>query len=75
MANNYQDDAVFQPDNAVIYTAKLTTKWLQDHKIATLNFPAKSPDLNPVENLWGIWARKVYADGRQFEDKNGLVCR
>ena len=31
-----------------------------------------SPDLNPIENLWGIVARDVYAYGRQFSSVDEL---
>ena len=40
--------------------------------ISTLSWPAKSPDQNPVENLWSILARQVYAAGRQYSSKEEL---
>ena len=55
LANNYQNDVIFQQENAVIHIVKLTTKWLQDHNTATLNWPANSPGLNPIKTLWGIY--------------------
>ena len=60
---------IFQQDNAVIHTGKLASKWLQDNFIGTLSWPAKSPDLNPIENLWGILSRKVYDNGKEYDDK------
>lgn len=59
-------EVVFQQDNASVHTAKTTKQWLTDHHIAQLPWPSKSPDLNPMENVWGIIVRRVYADGKQY---------
>ncbi len=43
---------VFQQDNAKPYTAAITTAWLQSRRVRVLNWPACSPDLSPIENIW-----------------------
>lgn len=56
----------YQQDNAPIHTSNSTKNWFQVNNVETLKWPAKSPDLNPIENLWGDLARRVYANGRHF---------
>lgn len=58
---------VFQQDNAAIHRSRATMKWFEDSAVAVLEWPSRSPDMNPIENLWGILARRVYANGRQFD--------
>jgi transposase len=49
----------FMQDNAPIHTAKSTMDWLKINKINVLDWPACSPDLNPIENLWEIIDQKI----------------
>jgi len=54
-------------DNASIHKAASTKAWFKARNIHVMDWPAYSPDLNPIENVWGIFARCFYANGRQFD--------
>lgn len=59
-------------DNAPIHKARSTKAWFQGQNIPVLAWAPYSPDLNPIENVWGLLARKVYANGRQFQTPDDL---
>ncbi len=52
-------DFIFQQDLALAHIAKGTKSWFNDHGVTVLDSPANSPDLIPIDNLWGIVKRKM----------------
>ena len=70
----FGDVYYFQQDNASVHVSKDANKYFEEKNIKLLKWPVKSPDLNPIENLWGLMARKVYENGRrQFANKKSLI--
>jgi hypothetical protein len=37
-----------------------------------MEWAARSPDLNPIENVWAAMSRAVYADGKQTNTEHEL---
>lgn len=62
--NNGQE-LIFQQDNASINVSKESKQLFLSDNIPLLNWPALSPNLNPIENLWRMLARSVYQNGKQ----------
>ncbi len=56
---------VFQQDNAKPHTTAITTAWLRSRRVRVLNWPACSPDLSPIENIWRIIKWKILQRGPQ----------
>jgi hypothetical protein len=53
----------FMQDNARPHSARLTQQFLVENGVRTLEWPANSPDLNPIENLWADVATRIRAHG------------
>jgi transposase len=73
---------IFMQDNAPIHVSRTrrvrgvirtgTLDWLQARDIPVLEWPPNSPDLNPIENLWGILVRRIYAENKQYQSVKEL---
>lgn len=53
-----ENNFIYQQDNCPVHTANIIRQWLDNNNIETLPHPVRSPDLNPIENIWGLIVKK-----------------
>ena len=53
-------DRIFMQDNASCHRSGATMEFLEKHDVTILSWPARSPDLNPIEHFWAIFKKTCF---------------
>ena len=52
-------DFLWQQDNASFHNAPAAKRFFESRNVSVLKWPANSPDLSPIENLWNMLEYKI----------------
>ncbi|KAJ2907396.1 hypothetical protein MKZ38_003253 [Zalerion maritima] len=67
-----EEGIFFIQDNAPTHQAFIMQDWLaqwaEEHGVEIIDWPAYSPDLNPIENIWKLLKEKIMSDFPELVD-------
>ena len=72
------EDWVVMQDNCPVHTAAIVKERLKELEIPILEWPPYSPDLNPIENVWGYIKRILHSEYpvcRNAEEVEGVILQ
>jgi hypothetical protein len=53
------ENVIYQQDNAPCHKSRLPMAWFEENSVEVMNWPTKSPDLNPIEHIWSLIDQRI----------------
>lgn len=69
---NFRSPVFYQEDNSPVHKSHKIREFFKASAINVLEWPARSPDLNIIEDVWKILSDLIY-DGPQFQKRADLI--
>lgn len=60
---------IFMQDNAPCHTCKKVKAFFTEEQLTVMDWPAQSPDLNPIENVWKIIGERAQRKNPKNQDE------
>lgn len=67
------EDFVFMDDNARPHRSQAVNQYLETQGIRRLEWPAMSPDMNPIEHVWDMLSRAIHSRRNPPRTRQELV--
>ena len=64
---------LFMDDNAPVHRAHTVKNYKDQNEVSSMEWPAQSPDLNIIENIWLYMKRELQKSAVDIATKNDLL--